>query len=175
MGLGFAAFGAELPELEARCHERLQCAQPTVRAATEDPQGRRDLNLFARDCPDLGFTHRGEPNTYSLAFTRTTPTRPNSRAPTLPTTTTHPDEQTTTVAAFTHGPETLENTLQHASSRSVLRRMHLNPPRRPNRCHGRPRPRRAAAWHRAGRHFFRWKVAGSDSRGFCRRGKLVGL
>ena len=49
MGLGFAAFGAELPELEARCHERLQCAQPTVRAATEDPQGRRDLNLFARD------------------------------------------------------------------------------------------------------------------------------
>ena len=49
MGLGFAAFGAELPELEARCHERLQYAQPTVRAATEDPQGRRDLNLFARD------------------------------------------------------------------------------------------------------------------------------
>ena len=35
-------------------------------------------------------------------------------------TTTHPDEQMTTVAAFTHGPETLENTLHHASSRSVL-------------------------------------------------------
>ena len=49
MGLGFAAFGAELPELEARCHERLECAQPSVLAATEDPQGTRVLNLFARD------------------------------------------------------------------------------------------------------------------------------
>ena len=49
MGLGFAAFGAELPELEARCHERLTCAQPTALAATEDPQGTRVLNLFARD------------------------------------------------------------------------------------------------------------------------------
>jgi len=38
--------------------------------------------------------------------------------------------------------------------------------------------RKAKAWeatHRSGAHFFRWKVAGSDSRGFCRRGKLVGL
>ena len=50
MGLGFAAFGAELPELEARCHERLHYAQPSVPAATEDPQGTRVLNLFARDC-----------------------------------------------------------------------------------------------------------------------------
>ena len=50
MGLGFAAFGAELPELEARCHERLHYARPTVLAATEDPQGTRVLNLFARDC-----------------------------------------------------------------------------------------------------------------------------
>ena len=50
VGLGFAAFGAELPELEARCHERLTCAQPSVLAATEDPQGTRVLNLFARDC-----------------------------------------------------------------------------------------------------------------------------
>ena len=49
MGLGFAAFGAELPELEARCHERLTYARPTVLAATEDPQGTRVLNLFARD------------------------------------------------------------------------------------------------------------------------------
>ena len=49
MGLGFAAFGAELPELEARCHERLHYARPTVLAATEDPQGTRVLNLFARD------------------------------------------------------------------------------------------------------------------------------
>ena len=49
MGLGFAAFGAELPELEARCHERLHYARPTVPAATEDPQGTRVLNLFARD------------------------------------------------------------------------------------------------------------------------------
>ena len=49
MGLGFAAFGAELPELEARCHERLTCAQPSVLAATEDPQGTRVFNLFARD------------------------------------------------------------------------------------------------------------------------------
>ena len=49
VGLGFAAFGAELPELEARCHEHLECAQPTVLAATEDPQGTRVLNLFARD------------------------------------------------------------------------------------------------------------------------------
>ena len=50
MGLGFAAFGAELPELEARCHEHLYYARPTVLAATEDPQGTRVLNLFARDC-----------------------------------------------------------------------------------------------------------------------------
>ena len=50
MGLGFAAFGAELPELEARCHEHLHYARPTVLAATEDPQGTRVLNLFARDC-----------------------------------------------------------------------------------------------------------------------------
>ena len=50
MGLGFAAFGAELPELEARCHEHLYYAQPSVLAATEDPQGTRVLNLFARDC-----------------------------------------------------------------------------------------------------------------------------
>ena len=38
--------------------------------------------------------------------------------------------------------------------------------------------RKAKAWeatYRSGAHFFRWKVAGSDSRGFCRRGKLVGL
>ena len=49
MGLGFAAFGAELPELEARCHEHLYYARPTVLAATEDPQGTRVLNLFARD------------------------------------------------------------------------------------------------------------------------------
>ena len=42
--------GAELPELEARCHERLYYARPTVLAATEDPQGTRVLNLFARDC-----------------------------------------------------------------------------------------------------------------------------
>ena len=49
MGFGFAAFGAELPELEARCHERLTYARPTVLAATEDPQGTRVLNLFARD------------------------------------------------------------------------------------------------------------------------------
>ena len=49
VGLGFAAFGAELPELEARCHQRLHYARPTVLAATEDPQGTRVLNLFARD------------------------------------------------------------------------------------------------------------------------------
>ena len=52
VGLGFAAFGAELPELEARCHERLHYARPTVLAATEDPQGTRVLNLFARDRGD---------------------------------------------------------------------------------------------------------------------------
>ena len=50
--VGFAAFGAELPELEARCHERLTYARPTVLAATEDPQGTRVLNLFARDWND---------------------------------------------------------------------------------------------------------------------------
>ena len=56
VGLGFAAFGAELPELEARCHERLTYARPTVLAATEDPQGTRVLNLFARDWTCLLYT-----------------------------------------------------------------------------------------------------------------------
>ena len=41
MGLGFAAFGAELPELEARCHERLTCAQPTALAGPRTRRGRR--------------------------------------------------------------------------------------------------------------------------------------
>ena len=58
MGLGFAAFGAELPELEARCHEHLHYARPTVLAATEDPQGTRVLNLFARDCSAAGLARR---------------------------------------------------------------------------------------------------------------------
>ena len=48
MGLGFAAFGAELPELEARCHEHLYYARPTVLAATEDPQGTQVNNLLPR-------------------------------------------------------------------------------------------------------------------------------
>ena len=41
MGLGFAAFGAELPELEARCHERLHYARPTVLAGPRTRRGRR--------------------------------------------------------------------------------------------------------------------------------------
>ena len=41
MGLGFAAFGAELPELEARCHERLYYARPTVLAGPRTRRGRR--------------------------------------------------------------------------------------------------------------------------------------
>ena len=41
MGLGFAAFGAELPELEARCHERLTYARPTVLAGPRTRRGRR--------------------------------------------------------------------------------------------------------------------------------------
>ena len=47
--LGLTWVYAELPELEARCHEHLHYARPTVLAATEDPQGTRVLNLFARD------------------------------------------------------------------------------------------------------------------------------
>ena len=41
MGLGFAAFGAELPELEARCHERLYYARPTALAGPRTRRGRR--------------------------------------------------------------------------------------------------------------------------------------
>ena len=47
--LGLAVVAAEAPELEAWWRERLHYAGPSVLAATEDPQGRRDLNLFARD------------------------------------------------------------------------------------------------------------------------------
>ena len=70
VGLGFAAFGAELPELEARCHERLHYARPTVLAATEDPQGTRVLNLFACDCKNGWTSTSCIDASYSLCITR---------------------------------------------------------------------------------------------------------
>ena len=45
-----SAVAAEVPELEARWRECLTYVRPPVVAATEDPQGRRDINLFERDC-----------------------------------------------------------------------------------------------------------------------------
>ena len=54
VGLGFAAFGAELLELEARCHEHLECAQPTVLAGPRTRRGRR-LIIYYHGPADYGF------------------------------------------------------------------------------------------------------------------------
>ena len=57
MGLGFAAFGAELPELEARCHEHLHYARPTVLDGPRTRRGRRLIIYYhgpASDC-DAGL------------------------------------------------------------------------------------------------------------------------
>ena len=71
MGLGFAAFGAELPELEARCHERLHYAQPTVLDGPRTRRGRRLIIYYHG--PAIDPDSRGRPRSVDLQALRHCP------------------------------------------------------------------------------------------------------